>query len=314
MARKKRELGNDTYFTVFNKDLKLIHDPVKKILFSKIKNWIYRNEDKESVIHFRDGHYWTFGSQGYWAKECGLQLKTVGDNLRELVATGILKTGNYNRLGIDKTIWYRLATDDEMKNVNLKILFYGKAKFNNPGNHSNETILAMYQNGMLDMNNTNIEKEKLGAPLPEDKAEHISEDSLEYNLEQNSNQTNIKIEEYNKIFNDDNILIHIKQLSKIDIEDISIEIIKSFIMKFLDNNLNLVNNDLDYYLCRIDGKYENILNEIQLEFFKTLINKYYKFKIKPHPTELNNDEVNQNGASPTQIPLNPSSPNENKMA
>ena len=314
MARKKRELGNDTYFTVFNKDLKLIHDPVKKILFSKIKNWIYRNEDKESGFHFRDGHYWTFGSQGYWAEECGLQVKTVGDNLRELVATGILKTGNYNRLGIDKTIWYRLATDDEMKNVNLRALFYGKTKCNNPGNHSNETILAMYQNGMLDMNNTDIEKEQLGAPLPEYKADHISEDSLEYNLEQNSNQTNSKIEEYNKIFNDDNILIHIEHLSKIDIEDISVEIIKSFIIKFLDNNFNSTNNDLDYYKCRIDGKYENILNEIQLDFFKVLINNYYEYNVSTQQSEQNDEKGSPMLASSSQIPLNPSSPNEEKAA
>ena len=314
MARKKRVLGNDTYFTVFNKDLKLIHDPVKKILFSKIKNWIYRNEDKDSARHFKAGYWWTYGSYQTWAEECGLDTKTVGEHLRQLVDSGILKTGNFNRMTIDKTYWYRLATDDEMKKVNFRILFYGKSKCNNPGNHSNETILAMYQNGMLDMNNTDIEKEQLGAPLPEDKPEHISEDSLEYNLEQNSNQTNSKIEEYNKIFNDDNILIHIEHLSKIDIEDISVEIIKSFIIKFLDNNFNSTNNDLDYYKCRIDGKYENNLSEIQLDFFKVLMKKYYENNVSTQPSEQKDEKGSPMLASSSRIPLNPSSPNEDKAA
>jgi hypothetical protein len=96
MAKKRRELGNDTYFTVFNSDLKLIKDPVKKILDSKIKNWIYRNEDKKSVYHFKNGFYWTFGSYHYWAGECGLETKTVGKHLRELVASSLLNTGNHN--------------------------------------------------------------------------------------------------------------------------------------------------------------------------------------------------------------------------
>ena len=115
MAKKQRLLGNDTYFTVYNSDLKLIKDPVKKILFSKIKNWIYRNEDKNSSYHYKAGYWWTFGSYEHWAEECGLDSKTVGKHLRELASSGILKTGNYNKLKIDKTKWYRLATADEMK-------------------------------------------------------------------------------------------------------------------------------------------------------------------------------------------------------
>ena len=135
MARKKRELGNDTYFTVFNSDLKLIKDPVKKILYAKIKNWIYRNEDKESEYHNKAGYWWTYGSYEHWGEDCGLDMTTVGNHLRELVATGILKTGNYNKMKIDKTIWYRLATEDELKKVNFRLLFYGKSKEKNINNH-----------------------------------------------------------------------------------------------------------------------------------------------------------------------------------
>jgi len=251
MAKKRNDLGNDTYFTVFNSDFKLIKDPVKKILFSKIKDWILRNEDKKSKYHIKDGYYWTFGSYVYWAGECGLEPKTVGTHLRELVGSGILKTGNYNRLKIDKTIWYRLATNEEMNNVNFRFLYYGKTKNNNIDYHSNETFFEMYKNGMINENIEDIDKVKMGAPILEHIAEHnskhSSEDSLKNNLEHITNKNCIKIEEYNKIFNDGDILIHIDHLTKIDIEDIPIEIIKSFIIKFLDINFNSIENSLEYY-------------------------------------------------------------------
>ena len=94
-----------------------------------------------------------------------------------------------------------------------------------------------------------------------------------------------------------------------NIEDISMEIIKPFIIKFLDNNLNSIENDLDYYICRIDGKYENNLNEVQLNFFKVLMKKYFEYKITPQPQVQKDDKDSPMLASSSRIPLNPSSPN-----
>ena len=324
MARKKRELENDTYFTVFNKDLKLIHDPVKKILFSKIKNWIHRNEDKVSEFHFRDGHYWTFGSHGYWAEECGLQVKTVGDHLRELVATGILKTGNYNRLGIDNTIWYRLATDDEMNNVNLRILFYGKVKCNNPGNHNNETILAMYQNGMIEVGNKDLDKEELGLALPEHiseyTSEHISEKSSEFISEQNT-ENNIKvnlstIEDYNKLINENDIKTHVDYFLQFNIEDIPNKIIKIFFDRFHDSKIDSIENEekLFSFKWRIDGLYEKILVKSQLEFLKLMVNKYYIGILSPQPAEQKSNKDNSTNANSSQNPHDFSSQDEELAA
>jgi hypothetical protein len=183
MTKKRRDLGNQTYFTVFNSDMKLIKDPVKKILFSKIKNWIYRNEDKESDLYFKAGYWWTFAPYEYWAEECGLETKTVGKHLRGLVSSGILKTGNYNKKGYDKTIWYRLATADELKKVNFQVLLYGKSNEKDITNHSNETILQMYQNGMIDVTKRDVLNDHLGVPILEDNLEHISDYILENSLE-----------------------------------------------------------------------------------------------------------------------------------
>lgn len=291
MTRKKRELGNDTYFTVYSSDLKLIKDPVKKILYSKLKNWIYRNEDKESEYHFKAGYYWTFGSYDYWAKECGLDKKTVGTHLRELVTTGLLKTGNYNKMTIDNTIWYRLGTEDELKNVNFRLLFYGKSKEKNSNNHSNETLYQMYLNGMIEVSNLDAHGEDLGSTILEDSSEYNSEDmsenTLEYILEHKSDYSTVKIEDYNNLINIDDILIHIQYFSKINFEDIPTDNIKLFLEKFHDWNIDKLNEDygLYYYCCRIDGMYHKKLNSFQLNFIKDLVGRYYNNIISPQPAE-----------------------------
>lgn len=317
MTRKKRDLGNDTYFTVYNSDLKLIKDPVKKILYSKLKNWIYRNEDKPGEFHLKAGYWWTFGTYDYWAKECGLDKKTVGTHLRELVATGLLKTGNYNRMTIDNTIWYRLATEDELKNVNFRLLFYGKSKEKNSNNHSNETLYQMYLNGMIEVSNMDAHGEDLGSTILEDSSEYriedISEYSLEHSSEESANYNNIKIEDYNKIINNDDILIHIEYLTKINFENIPTDKIKLFLDKFHDWNIDKLKEDngLYYYCCRIDGMYEKKLNSFQLNFIKDLAGRYYENIISPQPAERKGDEVSSTIASSPRIPLDPSSPETN---
>lgn len=310
MARKKRELGNDTYFTVYNSDLKLIKDPVKKILYAKIKNWIYRNEDKESEYHYKAGYWWTFGSYEYWGEECGLDMTTVGNHLRELAATGILKTGNYNKMKIDKTIWYRLATEDELKKVNFRLLFYGKSKEKNINNHSNETLYRMYQNGMIDMTNKDVHREELGSTIPEDITEDITEVTTEDITEVKSYHSSVELADYNNLINIDDIIIHIEYLTKINFEDLPTDKIKLFLEKFHDWNIDKLKEDngLYYYCCRIDGLYEKLLNPSQLKFIKDLAGIYCERGITPQPAEQKGDEVSSTIASSPQIPLNPSSP------
>lgn len=309
MTRKKRELGNDTYFTVYSSDLKLIKDPVKKILYSKLKNWIYRNEDKPGEFHLKAGYWWTFGTYDYWAEECGLETKTVGKHLRELVSSGILKTGNHNRKGYDKTIWYRLATEDELENVNFRLLFYGKSKEKNSSNHSNETLYRMYQNDMIEVTNKDVHSVDLGLTIPKD----ITENSLEYISEHKSDYSTVKIEDYNNLINIDDILIHIEYLTKINFEDIPTDKIKLFLDKFHASSIDSIKNfdDLVIYRYRIDGMYQKILNQFQLKFCWSLATKYYENIISPQPAEQNGDEVYSTNASSPQIPLNPSSPETN---
>lgn len=295
MAKRQRLLGNDTYFTVYNSDLKLIKDPVKKILFSKIKNWIYRNEDKNSKTHFQQGHWWTFGPYEYWADECGLEVKTVGKHLRELVKSGILKTGKFNKKGYDKTNWYRLANADEMEKVDFRSLFYGISKKKNSNGYDNNKLLRMYQNSMIDVKRRGVGEEDLGLPIPEHISEHISDHTLDDTSElilKDTNGNKRIIEDYLKI-NSNDIIIHVEHLMKLNELDISTDLVKLFLNKFHEKKIDLVKdqNQLFEYSYRIDGMYETVLNQSQLNFCKSLAKKYFENIISPQPAEPHGEDV-----------------------
>lgn len=309
MARKKRELGNDTYFTVYNSDLRLIKDPVKKILFGKIKNWIYRNEDKRSGKHFHQGYFWTFASYKYWAEECGLQEKTVGKHLRELVESGILIVGNFNHYKQDKTFWYRLPNDEEIKKVNFRMLYYGDTLGKKGEYHTNEYLFEWYKNGMRVVNKSDKQKENLGSPLPEYTTEYNPEHNSDYSIE---NKTNNKTEiildsikeniknnnciDYNELMNENDILIHFDFISKIKLEETSTDLIKLFINRFHESNIDSIktDNDLFNYKCRFDVLNNHLLGSRNISYCFNLITRYFNLVISPQIVEQNGDELASN--------------------
>lgn len=299
MAKKKKELGKETYYFTFDSDLKLIKDPVKKILFPRIKHWILHNKENEKKTHFKDGHYWTFGTYDFWAEECGLETKTVGNHLRELVTSGILKSGNFNKKGFDKTIWYRLATSEELKNVNFRLLYYGKSKENNADNHSNERLLWMYQNGMPNVENKEDVKENLGLPIPEYITNNTSNNITNNILDNNANDI-INIEDevidsnisdlilkYEKIKDENDILKHIEFLSNNKLENIPNEIIRLFINKFHKSDIDSIqtSNDFFYFKCNFDVINHSQVGSSNINFCFNLINKYHPIFYSPQPAE-----------------------------
>ncbi|MEO0066155.1 MAG: hypothetical protein RI983_1481, partial [Bacteroidota bacterium] len=270
----------ETYYFTFDSDLKLIKDPVKKILFPRIKHWILHNKENEKKTHFKEGHYWTFGTYDFWAEECGLETKTVGNHLRELVTSGILKSGNFNKKGFDKTIWYRLATSEELKNVNFRLLYYGKSKEKNADNHSNETLLWMYQNGMLNVENKEDVKENLGLPIPEYKTNNTSNHITNNILDNNA-------DDINNIKDENDILKHIEFLSKNKLEDIPNEIIRFFINKFHKSDIDSIqtSDDLFYFKCNFDVINHSQIGSSNINFCFNLINKYHPIFYSPQPAE-----------------------------
>ena len=78
------------------------------IMLTHIKGWVLYNKDHNTNL--RDGEYWTYSSKKgltntfpFWSER---QIRTILD---KLIEGGYIKTGNYNKAGYDRTLWYTLT-------------------------------------------------------------------------------------------------------------------------------------------------------------------------------------------------------------
>ncbi|MEK5038989.1 replication protein [Sporosarcina sp. FSL K6-3457] len=73
----------------------------------------YWNEiNKKSNNNYKDGHYWTFNSVAGWSEQFPFWSKnTIQRTITNLENMKLLVTGNYNKLKIDRTKWYRIDHD-----------------------------------------------------------------------------------------------------------------------------------------------------------------------------------------------------------
>lgn len=81
---------------------------LESILLQNIYFWIEKN--RANNTHFYDGRYWTYNSNKAFAEifpyVSEKQIRTALDKLRK---ENILITGNYNKIGFDKTLWYSIT-------------------------------------------------------------------------------------------------------------------------------------------------------------------------------------------------------------
>lgn len=80
------------------------------IVLQQIHYWC--NINQESRKNYRDGYYWVYNSYSEWEKQfpwwCERTIKTIFGSLKK---RGILISGNYNKLRMDRTKWYRINYD-----------------------------------------------------------------------------------------------------------------------------------------------------------------------------------------------------------
>jgi len=148
---------------------------------------------------------------------------------------------------------------------------------------------------MIDVKKRDVDEEDLGLPIPEHISDHTSEhilyDKSELILEDKIWNKRIT-EDYLKI-NSNNIIIHVEHLMKLNELDVSTDLIKSFLNKFHEKKIDLVKeqNQFIEYSYRIDGMYESVLNQSQLNFCKSLAKKYFENIISPQPAQQNGEDV-----------------------
>lgn len=92
----------------FNVELAEEYGILEAILLGNIYYWIKKNESNNK--HFYDGKYWTYNSRKAFAEIFPyVSEKQIRSALEKLIKNGLLITGNYNKDGRDKTLWYSLS-------------------------------------------------------------------------------------------------------------------------------------------------------------------------------------------------------------
>lgn len=92
----------------FNVNVAKKYGILEAILLQNIYFWIEKNRANET--HFYDATYWTYNSNKAFAEifpyASEKQIRTALEKLRK---ENILITGNYNKAGFDKTLWYAIT-------------------------------------------------------------------------------------------------------------------------------------------------------------------------------------------------------------
>ncbi len=79
----------------------------ESIIVQQLNYWLEHN--KETRNNYRDGYYWTYNTYEEWQKQFPFwSVSTIKRTFIKLEKDGWVVSGNYNKLKIDRTKWYRL--------------------------------------------------------------------------------------------------------------------------------------------------------------------------------------------------------------
>ena len=92
----------------FNREVAAKYGILEAIILHGIEIWTETN--KENDVNFHDGSYWVYNTvnawQGFFNCASKKQIRTALEHLRD---EGIVKTGCYNEMPQDRTLWYALT-------------------------------------------------------------------------------------------------------------------------------------------------------------------------------------------------------------
>lgn len=89
----------------FDKDIAVQFGIAEAIILNHMQFWIEKNEANGK--NFYDGSYWTYNSTKAYAEIFPyFSQRQIQNALKHLRDEGILKTGNYNDVAYDRTLWY----------------------------------------------------------------------------------------------------------------------------------------------------------------------------------------------------------------
>jgi hypothetical protein len=97
----------NTHPLVIDPDLAKLIGLNESIILQQIHYWIELNRKADKNL--RDGFTWTYNSYEDWQKQFPFwSMRTIQRTITGLETKGLLITGNFNRMGFDRTKWYRI--------------------------------------------------------------------------------------------------------------------------------------------------------------------------------------------------------------
>jgi hypothetical protein len=114
---------SDTHHS-FSVELAIKYGIEQAIIIHHFQHWIKLNRRKKSAKHFINNRWWTYQKRSdIQAILPYLTEDGIRHHCEELVRKGVLHIGKFNKLKIDKTLWYAFVDEN---------LFLGEEDSNNP--------------------------------------------------------------------------------------------------------------------------------------------------------------------------------------
>lgn len=77
------------------------------IIVQQIHYWLQVHE--QNGTNYYDGRYWVYNTYQQWQQQFSFwSLDTIKRTIRKMEKSGLLITGNYNKMSLDKTKWYTI--------------------------------------------------------------------------------------------------------------------------------------------------------------------------------------------------------------
>ena len=202
------------------------------IMLTHFKGWIMYNMDHNN--NFKDGEYWTYSSKKgltntfpFWSER---QIRTILD---KLIEGGYIKTGNYNKVGYDRTLWYTLTTK-------------GWALFSTT--RMPEWTVNIGQKSPMEQTEKSNQLDINDQPIPNININNKELTTSILSLK-NGNETNLSIETYKK-----------------EIEE------KDNLIKTLQDEINKIQDEVSTLVEKKDIEIENLKTRLNksIEYFKKI--------------------------------------------
>lgn len=156
-AEKERTKNMEHHFNV---ELAKEYGILEAIILNNLQHWIEKN--RANGKNFHDGHYWTYNSAKAFSELFPYaSQKQIRKALQNLIAEGIIQTGNYNKNPYDRTLWYSFTEKGD----------------------------SIFQMGKIDVPKMENGNDLEGQPIPDNKPDNNTNNKLKESKKEESNNT-----------------------------------------------------------------------------------------------------------------------------